>query len=329
MLLRSGETLDGALSALINASHVVSIKDVLENLRTQLREGRTLSQAMSTHDHLFSELYVNIVNIGEANGNLPEAFEHISDYLERQSALAESIKSALTYPIILLLVSGLSVVVLFAFVLPTFRSMFDNIGATLPDSTRILLQIGDLSRNYGWIILIVGIAIIAYARTRLTSTPTLLRWHRFVLRIPLVGDMIQRLDVSRFSRSLATLLNGGIPLVDALRLSQAAISNRYLRSSVEKMIQDVKEGRRLSHALLNDAFFPPLAAHMVQVGEKSGDLARALDYVALEYDRAFESMMKRMVAILEPALIIAIGAIIALVIFAIVSAMQSLNALPV
>lgn len=326
ILLRAGETLDSALEVL-TATAPETLRDTLLDLRRGVREGRPLSDAMQAHE-LFSEFYVSVIRIGESRGDLAGALARLASHLERQHELKERVRSALIYPAILIAMTGISLIVLLTFVLPQFKSLFDSVGASLPWFTQGLLVLGERLHRHALLIAVLIAALLLLWRWQMRRLDNQYRLHRFVMRVPLVSDLVQRLNVARFSRSLATMLDGGAPILEALRLSQTSMPNRYLRQSLSAVIDTIKQGGRLADGLRSHARFPVLATRMIHVGEESGELARSLDYVAEVYDRQVDTAVRRLVAVLEPLLIITIGLVIALVIYAIVSAISELNNLP-
>lgn len=329
ILLRSGERLDRALSMAGELARSPRLKSAMSAVRDQVRAGEPLPGALSRHPELFSEFYVSVVAVGEASGELAAALQRVADHLLRQQRFSDALATALSYPLLLLGVTGLSLVVLVLYVLPQFRALFDDAGVGLPWFTEALLQLSDLLRAYGWAAALTVLVLAVFWRARLQQPDVRYRRDRFLLRLPLVSDLVSRIDIARFSDSLAAALAGGAPLLDSLRLSRASIANRCLQRSLDPVIETVKEGGRLGEALRRSTAFPTLAARMIQVGEESGNLTQSLQYVAEVYDREFDTAVKRLLNILEPALIILIGSGVAAVILSMVSAIQRLNTFPV
>lgn len=328
ILLRSGERLDRALDMTGELARNPRLKSAMSALRDQVRAGESFPDALGRHPALFSEFYVSVVAVGDASGQLDASLQRVADHLLRQQRFSDALTTALSYPLLLLGVTGLSLVVLVLYVLPEFRALFDDAGVGLPWFTEALLRLSDGLRAYGWAGALAVLGLASFWRARLRQPDVRYRRDRFLLRVPLVSDLVRRIDTARFSDSLAAALAGGAPLLDGLRMSRASIANRFLRRSLDPAIEAVKEGGRLGEALRRNTSFPALAARMIQVGEESGNLAHSLQYVAEVYDREFDTSVKRLLNVLEPALIILIGSGVAVVILSMVSAIQRLNTFP-
>lgn len=329
ILLRSGERLDRALATLAEFAQARQLRRAILAARDDVRAGTPLSTSLRRHPELFSDFYTGVIALGEAGGDLAGAVQRVADHLFRQRQFAQSLTTAVSYPLLLLVITGLSLLVLLIYVLPQFRDLFEDAGVQLPWGTQVLLGLSEMLRAYGWVIVLVVAALVVACRASLQRIDIRHRWHRFQLQIPLVSDLVSRLDVARFSSSLGEALSGGVPLLDALRLSRASVANLYLRRSLDAAIDTIKDGGRLADGLRPNQAFPLLATHMIQVGEDSGRLVESLRDVAEVYNNEFDTAVKRLLNILEPVLIILIGSGIALVILTMISAIQRLNAYPI
>lgn len=327
-LLAVGERLDGALETVAQLAGSEWLRDTLLELKKEVQSGASLSGSLRHHPALFSEYYVAVVAIGEARGEVGTALRQIADQLLRQQRFKDALKTALSYPLLVLVVTGVSLVLLLVYVLPGFHDLFSDTGTELPWLSRTVLGLGGLVRSWGLpLLLLLALALLLW-RWSLRQPESLYRWHRFQLHLPLVADLVRRVDVVRFSDSLAAALSGGTTLVEGLRLSQASMGNRCLRRSLNGVIETVKEGGRLGDGLKQTGGFPTLATRMIQVGEESGNLETSLRRVADVYDREFETTLKRVLNVVEPILIVSIGAVVAIIVFAMVAAIQELNNLP-
>ena len=328
ILLRSGERLDKALKLLGELTQTAKLRSILAMLHDGVRAGNSLTDLLNDHRGIFSEFFISVVAVGEKKGDIASALERIAEYLQRQRKLKDSLVNALTYPLLLIVITGMSVLILMIYVLPQFQELFDDAGISLPWFTQGLLSLSQGLQNYGWAIVLAFAFAIAIGWKQLQQPKIRYRWHQFVLSLPL-SDLVRRIDVARFSDSLAVALSGGTPLIEGLRLSQASVANRFIRRSLDNVINSVKEGGRLGESLRHSAVFPPMASRMIEVGEESGKLATALEYVAEVYDNEFNHDVKRLINILEPVLIIFVGGIIGAIILAMVAAIQQLNNWPV
>jgi general secretion pathway protein F len=326
-LLNAGLPLDRGLSIMLELADPSPMRDMLTQLRERVRSGTALSDAMSHHAGAFSRLYVNMVRAGEAGGALGPVLQRLADYLERSRALRESVKTALIYPALLVFVAGLSVAILLIFVVPQFKQMFDDMGKALPLATQVVIGLGDGLRSYWWALLLLIVAAVMAVRVQLSQPAGKRAWDAGVLRLPLFGELSTKLEVARFSRTLGTLLSNGVTLLNALGIVKDTTMNMVLSDGVAKIGDGLKQGRGMFAPMLETGLFPKLATHMVRVGEETGKLEEMLLRVADIYDLEVERTIKRLLAIVEPALILTLGVIIAGIIMSILLAILGANEL--
>ncbi len=326
-LLRAKLPLDRALELLIELSPNVRVRQVVTQIREQVHDGATLSAAMETQKGVFSRLYLNMVRAGEAGGAVDSVLMRLAEYMERARELRDTVSSALIYPAILLGVAGLSVVVLLIFVVPQFQQMFEDAGQALPFATQVVISLGEALRGYWWLILGVILAVTYYFRKQFAEPATRYRWDNRLLGVPLLGELIAKLEVARFSRTLGTLMINGVPLLTALGIVKETLTNQVLAQSMGNVAESLKQGHGLAQPLMEAPYFPKLAAHMIRVGEETGHLEEMLIQVADVYDKEVRSSIKRLLALLEPALILTLGLVIAAIILSILVAILSINEL--
>ena len=325
-LLAAGMPLDRALTILISVSEDERTKPLLERVQEKVRGGSTLADALEVQG-VFSRFYLNMIRAGEAGGALETVLKRLTEFLERSQALRETVTSALIYPVILLSVAALSVIILLTFVVPQFQRLFADAGKALPLATQIVIAVGDGFRHYWWVGLIVIGLIVTIVRQRLRQPENRLRWDRRLLRLPLVGDLIAKVETARLSRTLGTLLGNGVSLLNALTIVRETLSNRVLANALGEVSEHTKTGRGLAEPLLETGSFPKLAVQMIRVGEETGQLQEMLLQVADTYDGEVQTAVKRLLTLLEPALILGLGVIIAGIIMSILVAILSLNEL--
>ncbi|EGV31311.1 Type II secretion system F domain protein [Thiorhodococcus drewsii AZ1] len=324
-LLEAGMTLDRSLQILIDLTQESHIVRVLNDLQERVRGGATFSSALEAQDGQFPKLYVNMVRAGEAGGALDQVLDRLADYLERVAELRQTVTSALVYPAILLFVSGLSVIMLLVFVVPQFTVLFDDMGAALPLSTQIVVAAGDLFRNYWWAML-CAIALIAVLIERWLQNPRVRdRFDDKVLKLPMFGDLVWKMETARLCHTLSTLLKNGLPLLNALTLAKEVVSNRKLLGLLNEASEELKHGRGLAGPLARLEALPDLALQMIRVGEESGSLDAMLAKVASIYDRESRNSVQSMLTLLEPILIIGLGVIVAGIIISILMAILGAN----
>ncbi|WP_432695491.1 type II secretion system F family protein [Marinobacterium sp. YM272] len=327
-LMRAGLSLDRALQIMSRVSEDKDQQALLKHIEDEVQRGRSLSRALQEQGGLFSPFYVSMIHAAETAGTLAEGLQDMAFYLDRSRALREKVLSALLYPMILLFVAILSLVVILTYVIPQFEQLFSDMGEALPLATRVVMAVADFVRIFGpWLLIALVLAGLVF-RQRLKRPEVRLHWDRVLLRLPLVGGLIQRMETARLSRSLGTLLSGGVPMVNALQIARGTLVNQHLASIVAQVSDGVREGRRLGEPLHATGEFPPLAIQMIQVGEETGQLDEMLMKVAELYDREVGLNIQRMLTILEPLLIVGLGLLIAGIIMSILVAIMSINELP-
>ncbi|NEV61291.1 type II secretion system F family protein [Thiorhodococcus minor] len=326
-LLEAGMTLDRSMQILIDLTEAEHLSRVLSDLQDRVRGGATFSSALDAQDGQFPRLYINMVRAGEASGALDQVLDRLADYLERVAELRQTVTSALVYPSILLFVAGLSVIMLLVLVVPQFTVLFEDMGEALPLPTQIVVATGDLFRNYWWAML-CGIALIAVVVERQLQKPEVrARVDDRLLTLPLFGDLIWKMETARLCHTLATLLKNGLPLMSALTLAKEVVSNQRLLARITEAAEELKHGRGLAGPLVRLEALPDLALQMIRVGEESGSLDAMLAKVASIYDRETRTSVQRMLTLLEPALIIGLGVIVAGIIMSILMAILGANEL--
>ena len=326
VLLRAGLPLDSALSVLGQVASEPAVATVVTEVRDAVRGGRPLSRALDEHE-AFGRFYVNMVRAGEAGGVLDEVLGRLAEHLERSRALRETVVSALIYPAILLGVALISVVVLLVFVVPQFSDLFADMGKALPLPTRVVIAAGEILTGYWWLLAGIVIAAVITGRRMLQRPEVQRKADQWVLGLPLFGELVLKAETTRFSRTFSTLLRSGVSVSEALSIAGATASNRVIEASVAAAAEEVRRGRRISDVLRETSPFPPLALHLVRVGEESGDLEGMLEQVAEIFDGEVQATIKRLLAILEPALILGLGVVIAGIIISILIAILGVNEL--
>lgn len=323
-LLHAGMPLDRALSILIGVTEDPQLKPVLVRVQEKVRGGSSLADALEVQG-VFSRFYLNMIRAGEAGGALDAVLKRLSEFLERSRALRETVSSALIYPIILLSVSALAVIILLTFVVPQFQRLFADAGKALPLATQIVIAAGNGFRYYWWVGLILILLLVAVMRQQLSHPESRARWDDWFLRLPLFGDLIAKVETARLSRTLGTLLGNGVSLLNALTIVRETLGNQVLANALGEVAEHVKTGRGLADPLLDAERFPKLAVQMIRVGEETGQLQEMLLQVADTYDDEVQTAVKRMLTLLEPALILGLGVVIAGIIMSILVAILSLN----
>jgi general secretion pathway protein F len=328
-LLRAGLPLDRALEIVINLSANAAVRDIFSAIRQEVRGGAALHAAMEAQDGVFSRLYLNMVRAGETGGALEVVMARLTEFMERAKELRETVRSALIYPAILVLVAVISVMVLLIFVVPQFTQMFEESGKALPLPTQIVITVGEFLQAWWWALIAGGIGLYALFKRQMADPDARYGWDERFLDLPLVGDLIAKLEMARFSRTLGTLLDNGVSLLTALSIVKETLTNSVMAERLDEVAAKLKEGKGLGHPLMEAEVFPRLGVHMVMVGEETGRLSEMLIQVADVFDREVQSAVKRTLGLLEPALILGLGLLIGGIIMSILVAILSVNELAV
>jgi general secretion pathway protein F len=328
-LLKANLPLDRALEILTTLAGDKRSRDVVRRTLERLRDGAGLAEAMAAQEPAFPQAYVSMVRAGEVGGALQAVLARVADFLARSEAIRQKIVSALIYPAVLVVVAVLAVALVLTVVLPQFEPLFEEAGARLPASTRLVMLVGDGLRD-GWWVGLLGLALGAVAWQRLMQRPEIARRRdRLVLVLPIVGGLVTRFEIGRFSRTLGVLLANGVPAPQALALSGGVVGNRIIAGAVETVSARFKEGEGLSTPLFRTGHFPDLSIQLIRIGEETGRLDEMLQEVAEIYEQEVQRLLERLLTLLVPTITIAMGMIIALIIVAIMTAVISINDLAV
>ncbi len=324
-LVKAGIPLDRILEILLSIAEAPALRAVLTDVRDQVRGGVGLAAALEAQHGVFSPFYLSMIRAGEAGGSLEVVLQRLAEHLQRSKALRESVRSALVYPAILVFAAGISVTILLTVVVPQFQQLFADMGQSLPLATQIVIAVGDFLRAWGWLLALVITLGVVWQKRRLQLPGPRLRWDAWLLTWPLLGDLLRKLETARLARALATLLGNGVPILQALTISQGIISNHYLARILGGVAEAVKQGRTLHEPLRELGGYPKLAVQMIRVGEESGQLEQMLYQVADTYDLETQATIKRLLTLLEPLLILGLAVLIAGIILSILVAILSLN----
>lgn len=326
-LVNAGLTLEECLNALIEQSDRTRTRNVLAGVRGRMVEGQSLARSMGAFPQAFPDIYRVMIDAGEQSGRLAEVLDRLADYTEERQALLQKVMLAFIYPLIVTIIAFGVITLLLVYVVPQVTRVFENTGQALPLVTRVLIAISNGMRATGLIWVLGAIAaIIGFALT-LRNPVVRMRWHNFLLRVPVVGRLVRGTNAARFSDTLGILTASGIPLLPALQSAVPVVNNLPMRAAVEDAVKQVREGGSLSRALGKAKMFPPLVVHLIASGEQSGRLDAMLQRAAEAQARELESWVKTLTAILEPALIVAMGMIVLFIVVAIMLPIFEMNQL--
>jgi len=326
-LLDSGLTMEQALAALIEEAEAPRTREVLARVKAEVMAGASLAAALGSQARSFPEFYCALVHGGEESGALPTVLQHLADYLDARQALRQKTSLALLYPVLVGVVALAIVTGLLVYVVPQVVQVFQQSRQALPLLTRALIGLSDFLRAAWPYLLAVFIAIGTGARLALRRPGPRRRWHAFLLRLPVLGPLIRGVDTSRFASTLAILVGGGVPLLAALASGARVMSNAVMREAVERAIERVREGASLARALGETRAFPPLLVHLVASGEASGKLEQMLGRAARLETQALERRLAVFLTLLEPLMILAMGAAVLLIVLAILLPIIEINQL--
>ena len=329
IMLRAGLALDNALRVLIEMSYKPAVSTLLQGVLEAVKGGTPLSRALQVHAELFGDFYINMVRSGEASGQMSAVLDRLVEHMERQRALRESVISATIYPAILITVAVLSLIVMLGFVVPQFEKLFSEMGDALPMPTRIVMGLGKAFTQYG---LVIGVVAAAggWLMARWMRSPSGKRWWQSrLLRMPLVGRIALKYQLTLFSRSLGTLLGNGVPMLTALHIASDTVGNVVLQQALVRVAPIVKEGGRVVQAIQATGIFEPLAINLVRVGEETGRVGPMMLELASILNREVETGIKRLLTLVEPVLILVLGVLIAAIIVSILMGILSVNDLAV
>jgi general secretion pathway protein F len=318
-LLSAGLALDRALEIARSVVEAPADKAGVAAVLDRVRGGSSLADAMATQEAMFPAFYVGLVRAGEAGGSLAPTLGHLADFLDRSRRAADQIRSALVYPAVVLATGLGSVAVLFAFVIPRFRPLFEEAGAALPLAARLVLGMTEAVQGWWWLMLLLGTLAVLTARRQMKAH----RWDARLLRLPLLGDLVVKLEIARLSRTLGTLLANGVAPLSALAIARDGIANRAIAEALAGVGSSLKEGKGLAEPLSRAPLLPPLAVQLIAVGEETARLEEMLLKVAEIFEEETQRTTERLLALLVPALTILLGAVVALVIGSILTAVLS------
>jgi general secretion pathway protein F len=326
-LLRAGLPLVRSLKAIEDQLQDSPLRTHVVEIREDVNRGLSLAAAMEKHPKIFSPLYVNMVRAGESAGALDDILERLATFSEKTMALQNKVRSAMVYPIFMAVVGCIAVMVLLTFVVPTITKIFLETKQQLPAPTMALLRISNFLKNYWWFLLIVIGALIALSRQMGKRKAVSVFMDKVKLRMPVFGSVVRKMAVSRFARTLSILSASGVPILKAMNIVRSVVNNEVLAQAIDKASEAVGAGKSIAEPLGESGVFPPIVTHMIAVGETSGKLEEMLQSVADAYDNEVENSVAALISLIEPAMIIIMGAVVGFIVLAILLPIFEMNKL--
>lgn len=326
-LLRAGITVVDALKALIDQVESRELERILRDVRERVTQGDTLGEALAAHPRTFNDLYVNMVKAGEASGSLDVILHRLAEYITRQTRLKNKLVSAMIYPMIMVVVGVLVVIVLMTFVVPKLTAVFNKVGEALPGITQVLIAVSRFFQGYWWSLFVMAFLVYLFFKAMRATEEGRLRFDRALMKIPVVGDLVRKTAIARFSTTTATLLKSGVPVLESLKIVQHVVNNAVVGRTVGKVHDAILEGSDISTPLLESGTFPPMVSYMIATGEQSGQLEELLERISESYDEEIEFATQRLTAVLEPVIIILLAGVVLFVVAAIVIPLMQMGSL--
>jgi len=324
-LVKSKVPLFEAINILATQTENAALKNIISSVSGNLRDGKTLSEALSKYPKVFPLLYINIIHSGETGGVLDETLNRLAKFREDQEEVKANITSALAYPIFITIVGMITVFVLLTFGIPRIVSLFSDAQQSLPLPTRILISISTGLRNYWFAMLVVAVLLVFAARRRQASKKEKIIFDKFKLRLPLLGNFIKKTMLAEFSRTFSLLLANGIPVLEALRITIPTLNNEIFKAELENVHTDIMAGTPLSQSMKKSVWFPPFLTNMIAVGEKGGNLQEVLLEVSIFYEREVRKITKIITSLLEPVIILVMGLIVGFIVLAMMLPIFEIN----
>lgn len=309
-MVDSGIPLVQALDVLAEQIQKPGFRGVVASLRDNIETGSSLSEALSRHPQIFSVLFVNMVRAGESSGMLDDILERLADYLEKTSALQRKVKSSFIYPAMVVSMAIIITSILIFKVVPTFKGIFDTLGGELPMITQMLIGVSNLARS-GLPFLLAGLFLLGFIFTRVIRTEKgRMRFDRTMLRLPILGILLRKVAIARFSRTLSTLVKSGVPILSSLEIVSKTSGNKVIEVAVDQVRTSIREGENIADPLAKSGVFPPMVTRMIGVGEQTGELEKMLSKVADFYENEVDTAVSGLTSLIEPIIIVFLGVVV-------------------
>ncbi len=324
-LLMAGLTLTSGLRILVNQTENPKFKIVIQAIRDDVQSGGTLAEALARHPKVFNHLFISMIRAGEVGGLLETVLVRLADFQEKEDELKGKILSALAYPLVMVVVGSAAVLLLMGYVIPKFTKMFEEMDVALPLPTQILVSISYFIQSYWWLGLFIIAVLVTSIRRILKSKEGKRYFDAWQLKIPLLGELILKREIARFSRTFGELLNNGVNILQALQISAETMTNQVVADEILKIRTNISEGEKISDPLKNSKIFPPVVVNMIAVGEESGHLENVLLKIAVSFENDVDRNVKAVTSLFEPAIILVMGIVVGFIAISMLLPIFSIN----
>ena len=324
-LVESGINIMSALDIVYNQAGKKYLKAILKDVINRVKDGSSLSKSLEAYPDIFSNLYTSMIRTGETSGDLSYTLNSLVDFLEKEQAFRSSVRSSLVYPAFVVTLSVLTVLALLGFVIPRLVTMFEDLGQILPLPTRILIGTSRFLRGNWWVLLAAVSVSIFFIRRTISNPKGRLSWDSLKLKTPIVGTIILKSEISHFTRALSLLLSSGVAITSSLEVSTAIVNNKALQAKTEKIKEQIARGSALSNSIKDLKIFPDFVTNIIVVGEETGSLDKALLRIANDYEREVDSTLKTLTVLLEPVIILIMGAIVGFIVLSMLLPIFQIN----
>jgi type IV pilus assembly protein PilC len=309
-MINAGLPLVQALTILAEQSQNKTLQDITRKVVFDVESGNTVADALGKHPQAFSNLYVNMVAAGEAGGILDTILMRLATFMEKNDALIRKVKGAMIYPSVIMAVAGIAVTVLLIFVIPVFENLFSSAGLALPLPTRVVMALSRFLKSYWYLVISFGIASVFLYKRYVSKPDGRLKVDRFLLKVPVLGDVLRKSAVSRFTRTLGTLVSSGVSILDGLEITAKTAGNRVVQDAIMESRSSIAGGDTIAAPLKKSGVFPPMVISMISVGEQTGGLDEMLSKIADFYDEEVDAAVSNLLSLLEPVMIVFLGVVV-------------------
>ncbi|MCM3116745.1 type II secretion system F family protein [Neobacillus sp. MER 74] len=323
-LIKAGVTVVESTSILAHQTESKALKKALLDVEQEMREGNPLSEAVSKHKKIFNQMFINLVKAGEVSGNLDETLDRLAEHFEKQHYTRQKIKSALSYPIAVGIIAIIVVIFLLVAVVPTFVSMFDDMGGELPAITKFVLSASSFMQSFWWIVILLIFAVVFLITYIKKSNQTKYYFDYFLLKMPIFGNLLQKAALARMMRTLSSLFSSSVPILQAMSIVEKVVENEVLAKVIRESRDSLEKGRSMTEPMESHWAFPPLVTQMIAIGEETGALDAMLSKIAEFYEKEVENGTDRLKSLIEPLMIVFLAGLVGTIVTSIMVPMFSM-----